>query len=158
MDAAQRERIRRLARCGAAMMVSLAGSAASAQPQNRAPDTRRAQIPVALDRIDQVYLSPHGVVPGPFTGPVGRSCNMMASHTDANFSGGSFIVQAGFAQNEMAGMTYTVPAGEWPIKINMTEFIIATAGTNQTTTTKWSLLYYQGTPTDRKSTRLNSSH
>lgn len=33
---------------------------------------------------------------------------LTTGHTDADFSGGSFIVQAGFAQNEIAAASYTL--------------------------------------------------
>ncbi|MBX3377869.1 MAG: hypothetical protein KF678_12800 [Phycisphaeraceae bacterium] len=148
MVSLRNERNRKLVGGAAVLLIAVAGTAASAQPKDRSSSVRREAIPIALDRVDHLYVSPRGPVSGPFTGSVGRSCNIIATHTDASFTGGSYTLQAGFAQSEMAGMTYTVPASEWPIKINMTEFIVATSATNQTTTTKWSMLYYQGTPTN----------
>jgi hypothetical protein len=99
---------------------------------------------IRLSGLGVLRVTPRGVIdelPG-----IPRACNAVASHTDANFEGGSFVVQAGFAQGEMFAATYTVPAGEWPIKHNMTEVIVATSSTVVPTVTQWSLLFYEGEP------------
>lgn len=68
------------------------------------------------------------------------------SHTDADFGGGSFIVQAGFAENEIAAVSYTIPAGDFPIQIDIIEGVFAQQGAVVTTTTQWSVLVWEGTP------------
>jgi hypothetical protein len=97
-------------------------------------------------------VSPNGWVPGGEDGGGDggfgpRACNVVSSHTDANFGGGSFTAQAGFAQGEMFAATYTVPTGDWPIKHNLTEVIVVTSSTVVMTVTQWSLLFYEGDPT-----------
>ena len=68
------------------------------------------------------------------------------THSDANFTGGSFIVQAGFAEQEMAGASYVLPAAMFPVRLDLTEMIFATSAATVQTTTKWSIHVYEGTP------------
>ncbi|MFK7961384.1 MAG: hypothetical protein AB8G96_12765 [Phycisphaerales bacterium] len=68
------------------------------------------------------------------------------AHTDADFSGGSYIVQAGFGQMEIAAASYTLNPSDFPIRIESTEMIFATSNSNQETTTEWSILVWEGTP------------
>ncbi|MCC6284503.1 MAG: hypothetical protein IT439_04250 [Phycisphaerales bacterium] len=73
-------------------------------------------------------------------------CSGLSSHTDANFAGGSFVVQAGFAEHEVAAVTYTLPATHFPIKVDVMEFILATSNAAQLTVTEWSVLVWDGEP------------
>lgn len=70
----------------------------------------------------------------------------VSSHTDANFGGGSFTAQAGFAQQEIAAASYQLTAGAFPIKIDLMEFILATSNAIVQTTTQWSVLVWEGDP------------
>ncbi len=80
-------------------------------------------------------------------GSVAGSCPQeVRTHSDANFSGGSFIVQAGFAEQEMAGASYVLPAALFPVRLDLAEMIFATSAATVSTTTKWSILVYEGTP------------
>jgi hypothetical protein len=115
-----------------------------AEGQNETRPT--IQIPISLSRLDRLHVTPRGVRP-PVDSDFGlAACNFTSSHTDANFSGGNFVVQAGFAQQEMFAATYTLAATEFPIKHNLTEIIVATSGTIQQTTTRWSILIWEGEP------------
>jgi len=69
-----------------------------------------------------------------------------SSHTDANFEGGAFVVQAGFAEQEVAACSYTIAAANFPIQLDLAEMIFATSNTTVTTTTQWSFLVWEGTP------------
>ncbi len=101
------------------------------------------ETPVQLNEIPVLKATPRG-----FAGGVSpAACNGVASHTDANFGGGSFNIQAGFAQTEMFAATYTLLPSEFPIRIDLTEVILATSNANQLTVTQWSLLFYDGLPT-----------
>jgi hypothetical protein len=71
---------------------------------------------------------------------------LTVSHTGANFEGGSFVLQAGFAETEIAAVSYTLPAGEFPIVIRTIEGIFAQRNAVVETTTQWSLLIWEGTP------------
>lgn len=73
-------------------------------------------------------------------------CAVTRTHSGANFSGGSFIVQAGFAQGEAAAASFTLNASEFPVKINLIEMIFAQSNTTVPTTTEWSVFVYEGNP------------
>jgi hypothetical protein len=103
---------------------------------------------IGLGHLDVLRAVAHGFHGQGGTTGVGRSCNTIATLTDASFTGGSYILEAGMAQGEMAAATYTVAASEFPIKINLTEVILATSSATVQTTTQWSMLYYSGTPTN----------
>jgi hypothetical protein len=76
---------------------ALAQPVAPAAPSG---DTRLVEVPVALDSIHRFHVTSLGRVieDGPAYSP--RECNRVATWTDANFGGGSFNAQAGFAQGE----------------------------------------------------------
>ncbi len=66
--------------------------------------------------------------------------------TGHDFGTGQIIVQAGFAQGEILAASYDVPAGDFPIKVDIAEVIFATSNTNVQTTTHWSVYVWDGTP------------
>ncbi|MEI7658195.1 MAG: GC-type dockerin domain-anchored protein [Phycisphaerae bacterium] len=133
----------------AALFTLLACPPAMAQVAPSAPvssGSRLVETPVTLDVIHRFHVTSLGRVleDGPAYSP--RDCNRVSTWTDANFNGGSFVVQAGFAQGEVFAATYTVPAASWPIKINLAETIFATSNSIINTTTQWSILFWQGNP------------
>jgi hypothetical protein len=75
-----------------------------------------------------------------------RRCNVTSSYTDANFSGGSFVLQAGFAEQEIAATSYVLQASDFPLKLDLFEIIIAQSGAVVSTRTEWSVLVWEGTP------------
>lgn len=61
-------------------------------------------------------------------GGIAGSCpSATVAHTDANFGGGSFILQAEFAETEATAASYVLPATAFPLRIDMTEMIFATS-------------------------------
>lgn len=131
----------------AALAGLAAGSVAQGQTIKPVPQGSRptAAAPVVLGRIPLLRTGPGGR-PSQHPGGFSDACNIVASHTDANFSGGSFVAQAGFAEQEQAAATYVLTAADFPIKINMTEVIVVTSNATTSTTTQWTLSYYSGTP------------
>ena len=80
-------------------------------------------------------------------GGIAGSCpSATVAHTDANFGGGSFIVQAGMGETEAAAASYVLPAAAFPLRLDMTEIIFATSNAAVQTTTKWSVMVWEGTP------------
>ena len=80
-------------------------------------------------------------------GGVAGSCpQVVSTHTNASFEGGQYIVQAGFAEQEMAACSYTVAPSDFPLRIDLCEMIFATSATTVNTTTKWSVLIWEGNP------------
>ncbi len=66
--------------------------------------------------------------------------------SEANFDGGSFVLQAGFVEGEMAGVTYTVDPGAFPIRIDSMEMVFAQDSTVEGTVTEWSVIVFAGNP------------
>jgi hypothetical protein len=118
--------------------------------------SRKIEVPIEIKigNLGTLRVSPRGFVPpdngnNDGNGEVNpQRCNVISSHTDANFGGGSFVVQAGFAQQEMFAATYNLTAADFPIRHQLTEVIVATSNSTVQTTTQWSLLFYAGTPTN----------
>ncbi|MEK6676855.1 MAG: hypothetical protein AABZ47_14520 [Planctomycetota bacterium] len=71
---------------------------------------------------------------------------MTATHTDNNFSGGVFVVQAGFAEGEIAAASYVLDPSEFPITIESLECIFAAPRVSSPTVTKYSVIIWDGTP------------
>lgn len=74
------------------------------------------------------------------------ACSVVNTHSSANFAGGQFIVQAGFAQGEAAAASFTLPASAFPLKLNLAEMVFATSNASVLTTTVWDVFVYDGTP------------
>ncbi len=105
---------------------------------------RKIELPVTLTDIPVMHVGPHGPVEPGF-GTRAR-CNVLSTHTDASFTGGSYVVQAGFAEQEIFAQSHVLMASDFPIKINLTEAIFAASNATQPTTTHWSILFWSGTP------------
>lgn len=129
----------------------LSGNAALAQrqaaPAVEQPGRTALGERVQLDALEtmQIVLRPSQNGSIVTRGPAGCPPNI-ASHTDANFTGGSFVAQAGFAQQEIAAASYTLPASAFPIKIDLMEFILVTSNATVQTVTQWSVLVWEGNP------------
>ncbi|MBZ0170809.1 MAG: hypothetical protein K8E66_00365, partial [Phycisphaerales bacterium] len=130
--------------------LALAASGALAQPvaQEAAPG-RLVERPIRLDGMFQMHVQTDGdfameVISPP--GPQYRGCTTVSSHTDASFEGGSFIMQAGFAEQEIAAASYTLTADKFPVRVDLMEMIFATYQATESTTTHWSILVWDGPP------------
>lgn len=73
-------------------------------------------------------------------------CTQVASHTTASFTGGSYVAQLGFAEQEYLANSYTLSAGDFPAKMELAEFIFVTSGASVQTTTQYSILFWNGLP------------
>ncbi|QOJ00430.1 MAG: hypothetical protein HRU70_07985 [Phycisphaeraceae bacterium] len=109
-------------------------------------------VPVRFDSLRVMRVTPRGEVPPEWPdnggiGPREGRCNIVSNLSDANFEGGSFVLQAGMAQGEMFAATYTLLASDFPIRHQLTEVIVGTDRTSVETTMRWSLLFYSGEPT-----------
>jgi hypothetical protein len=74
------------------------------------------------------------------------NCPLVYTHTDASFSGGTYTAQGGFAEREIAAVSYTLPGNLFPLKFQLAECILAQQNAAVTTETHWSILIWQGTP------------
>jgi len=79
---------------------------------------------------------------------VGECQQIPVALTDSDFGDGAYILQAGFAQDESFGATYSVPEDAFPIRIDVMEALFGTSNAVVTTTTEWSVTIWDGTPTE----------
>lgn len=87
------------------------------------------------------------LVNGADQGGVAGACPpTISTWTNASFEGGSYIAQGGFAEQEQAGASFTLDPSAFPLKIDLAEMIFATSAATVTTTTKWSIHFFEGTP------------
>lgn len=107
-------------------------------------ETRTIEIPAQAAPVGLTSARLRGTQPA--SAERGACPDKIVTHTDADFTGGAFIAQAGFSQGEMAATSYVLPATEFPVKFVSAEMIFATSGSTQQTTTAWSLLIFDGTP------------
>ena len=70
----------------------------------------------------------------------------VSAHTDADFGGGQYTVQAGFAEQEVAAASWTLDPAVFPIRLDVAEMVFATSNANVTTTTEWTFFVWSGTP------------
>lgn len=123
--------------------LALLGCLATVIPSTFVQAQRAIEAPVTRDGIPTFRIDLGGAQDGSLAGACEQQ---ISSHTDANFSGGSFVLQAGFAEQEMAAASYVLPEDVWPIRIDLFEIIVGTQGANTSTTTEWSVVFYEGTP------------
>jgi hypothetical protein len=149
----------RSCRFALAALVTLCGSFAAARADNGRLPANETVTQLLPENIRTMRVTPRGVIEMPdWDTPFGeRACSVLLSRTAANFSGGTYTLQGGLAQGEMLGVTYDVPAGDWPIKLDLAEVIFGTQATVVATTTEWSILIYEGTPTNGQLIRTESS-
>lgn len=130
---------------GIGLIVSVSGALASSLIE-RAEQILIADLPVVhITSLGRVLRDDTGVNGG-VAGLRGNCPPELKSHTDANFSGGTFIVQAGFAQGEYAGASYSLRADQFPARMGLAEMIFATSNSTMPTTTRWSIHFWDGTP------------
>ncbi len=130
--------------CSVHGLATLMSAGALSAPLS-AQQGRLVPFDIRADWLGVSHSSPWGTLPA--ANPLGPldDCTVVASHTDANFGGGQFVMQLGFGEGESLGASYTVSANQFPIKIDLAEVIFASIA-SQTTTTEWTVRFYDGTP------------
>jgi len=129
----------------AAAQVREATPADALRPEN---PRRLIPKPVQIERMDRLSVTTLGRrldPPGGAQSPQG-GCQEQSTHTDADFGGGSFLAQAGFAEGEIAAATYELQPSDFPIRIDSIEMIFVTVNAIEQTTTHWSVLIWEGEP------------
>ncbi len=108
------------------------------------------QHEVSLDEPRQLYVTSLGFVSeDPVAPPAvsrGSECQLVNTYASQEFTGGTYFVQAGFVENEIAAASYTLSPDLFPIRIDLIEALIGTAGTNVPTTTEYTILVWDGRP------------
>ncbi len=123
------------------------GALSAAPPDAESAGSRARPIAVEIDQLHKLHVTTSGRVIEDSVRRIQGDCTPeVSSHTDADFTGGAFIVQAGFAEDETAAASYVLSASDFPLRIDLMEMIFATAGATTTTTTHWSIMVWEGTP------------
>lgn len=142
-----RDAIARLA-CSFVVGVFLSG-VASAQEKERpyratleynaeSPDIPTLRIIISPSKLRDYRLGQGG--------ELRNECTKENKYTDAKFDGGRYIVQAGFAEREIAATSYALNAEAFPVTFRAGEQIFATSNSKEETTTQWSFLLFDGNP------------
>lgn len=127
----------------ASMLVAFAGHAHAAGPE---------PIELAIEKSDiNVFgVTSLGEVTSDLPDPVNTlrgECQLVNTYASESFGGGEYLVQAGFVEGEVMAAQYFLPAANFPIRIDVIEALVGTAGTTVQTTTEWSILVWDGPPT-----------
>lgn len=149
-----------LSRVCTAVALSLAAMAAVPMSvfAQEAEGDRPLPVPVQLDSIQRLHVTTLGEIIEDSRVENDRgACSAVATHTNANFEGGAYTAQAGFSEGEWAAASYTLTPSEFPLIVDRIEMIFATVGTTVTTTTKWSVAVWEGTPNNGTMIALYSS-
>lgn len=116
-------------------------------PLAAAGDSRRNEDPIGAKDTPWLLAMPSFKGGGSDGGTAGAGCpQVLSTHTNASFEGGQYIVQAGFAELEIAACSYTVSPGDFPLRIDLVEMIFATSNATVQTTTHWTVMVWEGTP------------
>ncbi|MEO1716739.1 MAG: GC-type dockerin domain-anchored protein [Planctomycetota bacterium] len=139
--------------CLAGMATGEPAAVDSAEVSDRAAASRSAIAhEVTIDASRQVYITSLGEMFEDETPPTvpgaqrGGECQLVNGYASEEFSGGTYFVQAGFVENEIAAASYELSPGLFPIRIDLIEALIGTAGTNVPTTTAYTILVWDGRP------------
>jgi len=112
-----------------------------------AEDSRLVEDPIGAKDTPWLLAQPAFKPAESEGGTAGAGCpQVISTHTNASFEGGQYIVQAGFAQQEIAATSYLVSPGDFPLRIDLVEMIFATSNATVQTTTKWTVMVWEGTP------------
>ena len=122
-------------------------AAATGAIQGAAQPAGPGEIRVELDEIDVYRVTTQGKVTLD-SYPVQETCQQQSTHTDASFTGGSYVAQAGFSTDGILAATYQLTPQEFPIRVDTISAIFVTSGATVQTVTEWSVLVWDGTPTN----------
>lgn len=112
---------------------------------------QQIDLPVQLDSMPglQVTLTPLGDGNGGEEGgaPRGQCPQQQRTYTlPGNFQGGTFNLQGGLVETEIMAASYVQPATDFPLRIDMMEFVIGTQAATVQTTTEYTFLVWEGPP------------
>jgi hypothetical protein len=125
-----------------------AQAARPAAPAELGESSRVVDVDTNVDRVPTLSAAITPVGPAESGDLRGGVCpTEVRTHSAANFTGGAFTVQAGMVEDEIAAASFVIPSGHFPITIRTMEIIWAQNHFNQTVT-QWSVLVYEGTPSD----------
>lgn len=106
--------------------------------------------PIQLDGVPSMHvvMTPVEIGDGGGDGEPRGSCPQQArTYTlPSNFSGGTYNLQAGFVETEIMAASYIQPASDFPLRIDVMEFVIGTSAATVQTTTQYTFMVWEGRP------------
>ncbi len=130
-----------LAMCGA---VCSAGEVARSGSEAASP--RLQEVTLRPSRTPTVATNLWGEpVPSGEGAPL-LGCQRVSTHLSNAFDDTQWTAQAGFAEQEIMAASYTISAADFPIRIDTIQGLFVTAQTTVTTTTRYTVFVWEGTP------------
>lgn len=135
--------------CALALVAGLAAGVgvdvASAAPLAEQTVEIGAMKRLRVDTRGNVFETPmDGVIGGGYSARDG--CPQVSSHTSTSFEGGTYAAQGGFAESEIAAVSYTLNAASFPARLSLMEFVFAQQNAVVTTTTQYVVKIWNGNP------------
>jgi hypothetical protein len=125
-------------------LVAVAGVRAEEPPGLEPGECGKRLTPIPI-RVEAV-ITPIPADDAGWWGDGLRACPpVIHTYSSADFSGGSYNLQAGFVAGEILAASYVLDADAFPVHVTDMEAIFAHQATVQTTT-HWSILVWSGTP------------
>ena len=110
------------------------------------PKGRVTEPPPASRIVESLVLLPEPAlltIGEPPEGGVAGACPpVVGTWTSSDFGPGSYIAQGGFAEDEVAAVSFTIAPDQFPLRLDLCEMIFATSSTQVTTTTHWSIIVW----------------
>ena len=75
-----------------------------------------------------------------------RGCQQTSTHLSNGFDDNQWTAQAGFAEQEIMAASYTLNPSDFPIRIDTVLGLFVTSNTTVTTTTRYTVFVWEGTP------------
>ncbi len=120
-------------------------------------ETPRAQELIQVESITTLRIRPGsgvsetidaaGAVAAGVTAFCGPETTTL-THTDSAFQMGQYLLQVGFAEDEIMAAQYTLTADDFPLTLRQIDFLIAQGPTTVPTTTHYSVIVWDGRPGD----------
>lgn len=132
-----------------ALLVPLAAIATAQTQENRVD--RLVQLRAGFREQPELMVS-YAPIKSPAEGGIAGGCSAVEctpqqfTHTSSDFGPGSYILQAGIIEGEMAAVSYTVDAALFPLRFDLAEMIFGTSNATMQTITEWSIIIWEGTP------------
>ena len=131
---------------GGAMGAGASGAVGASDLESRA--SRLMEITVSPSRVGSRAHNPYWgfeMPPADERGP-GGNCTGTSTWLSDGFAQSSWNAQAGFAQQEILAASYQVSPSLFPLRIDSMKALFVTSATTVTTTTEWTVLVWEGTP------------
>jgi hypothetical protein len=138
-----------LASLAVAASLSLAGteeSRVSGEASGEAGGSRLQEVVLSPSRMPTIARNLWGEDVPSREGNDLRGCQQTSTYLANAFNDTQWTAQAGFAEQEIFAASYTLNASDFPIRIDTIQSLFVTSQTTVTTTTRYTVFVWEGTP------------